>query len=214
MDAGPGTWRNLVRFADFRSLSGILLSHSHPDHTTDVFMGYHARLFSGREPLAPIPLWGPQETLERVAAFAPKIGEALELRPCAPGVASDLAGGRVAFFEMAHPVPTLGMRVEAEGAVLAYSGDTGPAGDVHSLAKDADVFICEATLQASDGPWEGHMLASQAGRAAVEAGAKKLVLTHLPPERDARLSLFEAQDEAGGTEVLLAQDGAYVGVGR
>ena len=43
LDAGAGTWRNLMRHTDFRDLSGVLLSHRHPDHTTDVFQADHAR---------------------------------------------------------------------------------------------------------------------------------------------------------------------------
>jgi ribonuclease BN (tRNA processing enzyme) len=43
MDAGAGTWRNLITQMDYTQLDGVLLSHRHPDHTSDVYQAYHAR---------------------------------------------------------------------------------------------------------------------------------------------------------------------------
>jgi ribonuclease BN (tRNA processing enzyme) len=50
------------------------------------------------------------------------------------------------------------------------------------------------------------MSASQAGRAAAEASVKRLVLTHLPSERNLQLSLEEARRVAGSIPVELAED--------
>ena len=32
-------------------------------------------------------------------------------------------------------------------ATLAYTGDTGPSDRIAELARDADLFVCEATLE-------------------------------------------------------------------
>ena len=76
-----------------------------------------------------------------------------------------------------HFVPTLGFRIEfnPSGKVLAYSCDTAPTAALAGLAKDADVFIHEAA-----GASPGHSSPAQAGRAAMEAGAKTLYLIHYP----------------------------------
>jgi ribonuclease BN (tRNA processing enzyme) len=58
------------------------------------------------------------------------------------------------------------------------------------------------------------MRASQAGVAAADAAARKLLLTHLPAERDVGLSLAEAQKSSGDAEVQLAADGLRLEVGR
>jgi ribonuclease BN (tRNA processing enzyme) len=213
MDAGAGAWRNLLHHMPYASLDGVLLSHCHPDHTTDVFQALHARRFGGPEPLSPIPLWAPQETLDRLRAFNDVIAESFRLEPISPGQRLNIRGAQFDFVEMAHPPDTLGMRVTYDGAVLAYTADTGPSADLRGLAHEAELFICEATLQDSDEPWEGHMRASEAGAAAAKLGIGQLLLTHLPPGRDVLLSLAEAQGAAGDVSVALAMDGQRFEVG-
>lgn len=207
LDCGAGVWRNLLRHTDHASIDAVILSHRHPDHVTDLFQLFHARLYAQAEPLPEIPLWAPAETLERVTGFSKELDQAFHLTSISAG--DELAIGELVlkFFSMAHPPDTVGVRIESDGTVLAYSSDTGPGGDLDGLAAGADVFMCEATLQESDESWEGHLSAAQAGEAAARAGVGKVLLTHLPPGRDAGLSLVEAHKTSGDTEVQLAADG-------
>lgn len=214
VDAGAGTWQQLLRHTDYRTLAGIILSHRHPDHTTDVFQCYHARQYGGPKPLDPLALWTTEETMERLVAFSKECGDAFDFRTVEAGREIEVAGANVSFHAMAHPPETLGVRIEYEGAVLAYSSDTGPNADFRALAGGANVFICEATYQNSDGGWEGHLSAADAGRIASDLGCERLVLTHLPPGRDHSRSLEEATETAAGVEVLLAEDGMRIEVRR
>ena len=214
LDAGAGTWRNLLGSASYADIDGVLLTHRHPDHTSDVFQAMHARLYGGPGPLAPIPLWAPAETLERVCSFAPEIGEAFELGTIAAGGSLTVGRASLKFVPMAHPPETVGVRLQHEGGIFAYSADTGPNADFRALAGDADLFLCEATLQEEDEGWEGHMTAAAAATAAEEVGAKRLLLTHLPPDRDVALSLKQARSAAMDLAVELAEDGMTVEVGR
>lgn len=213
MDCGAGTWRNLLTHMDYRSLTGVMLTHRHPDHVTDLFQVFHARRYGPDGRLPEIPLWAPAETLERITAFSKELDEAFVLNSISPGDAVQTAGATFSYHSMAHPPDTLGVRISKDGAVLGYSSDTGPDGDVAGVAAGADVFLCEATLQDSDETWEGHMSASQAGAAGDAVGAKRLVLTHLPPGRDAGLSLTEAHKTSGDCEVQIATDGLKIKVG-
>lgn len=213
LDAGAGTWQRLLAHVDFRDLSGIILTHRHPDHTSDVFQAYHARQFGGPEPMPPIPLWAPQETIDALVGFVGDFDKSFDLRVVEDGTEMTLDACKVSFVKVAHPPETLGVRMEQNGAVFAYSSDTGPDANFERLASNADVFICEATFQDSDGLWEGHMSASQAATIASKCGVKKLVLTHLPPGRDPELSLKEARDAAGGVTVELAADGLELEIG-
>ncbi|MGX1129721.1 hypothetical protein RKD49_001911 [Streptomyces glaucescens] len=45
-----------------------------------------------------------------------------------------------------HDVPAYGLRAEAGGRALAYSGDTGPCAALTGLARAADLFLCEADI--------------------------------------------------------------------
>jgi ribonuclease BN (tRNA processing enzyme) len=212
MDAGSGTWRNLLRMIDYAQLDGIILSHRHPDHTSDVLQAYHARRFGRAEPLDPIPLWAPAETVEHLREFCGESISGFSYTVIDDSTALEFGSARLSFVPMAHPVETLGVRVEYDGKLFAYSSDTGDSADFDALAAGADVFVCEATLQNSDDIWEGHLRASQAAGIARAIGARKLILTHLPPGRDLERSLAEARDVAEA-EVELASDGRRLEVG-
>lgn len=207
LDCGAGVWRNLLAHSDHASVDAVILTHRHPDHVTDLFQLLHARLYGQAEALPEIPLWAPAETLERLTAFSKELDQTFRLSSVSPGDQISIGDASFSFFPMAHPPDTVGVRVQSDGAVFAYSSDTGPTGDLDGLAASAGVFVCEATLQDSDETWEGHMSASQAGEAAARAAVGKLVLTHLAPGRDAGLSLTEAHKTSGGAEVQLAADG-------
>lgn len=214
MDAGGGTWQQLLHHIDFAELDGVLLTHRHPDHTIDLFQLFHARLYGERD-LPNIPLWAPEETIARMTGFSSELGETFDIDTIEGGGVMDIGGAKASFVEMKHSVQTCGVRLETGGAVFAYTADTGPASDFHALGNGADVVLCEATFQDSDQPWwEGHMSATQAGRMIDEVGGPRLVLTHLPPARDHQVSLDEATREAGSATVELALQGRVIEVTR
>jgi ribonuclease BN (tRNA processing enzyme) len=206
LDAGGGTWRHLLEEIDFPSLTGIMLSHRHPDHTIDLFQALHARMHGSAEPMPPIPLWANGETLERVAAYASEVDVSFELREIRSGEDVEVQSLKFSFHDMHHWCDTLGIRIEGPEGVVAYTADTGAEADLAPLARDADLFLCEATKQDADEVSEGHLRASQAGEIAAQNGVGRLVLTHLPPGRDLGLSLTEAHRTCGGIPVELAAD--------
>ena len=206
LDAGAGTWRNLLGHCDFSEVEGVIITHRHPDHATDVYQLQHALLFGPTGRLPSIPLWAPKETLEMLSAYD-DLDDGFDTEVVAGGTAIAFAGATIRFTSMAHPPETVGVRIETADGVLAYSADSGEEADFASLAGGADLFLCEASNQDSDDVWDGHLRASQAGRIAAEVGARRLVLTHLPVDRDLALSLEEARRAADGVPVELAADG-------
>ncbi|TMK95279.1 MAG: MBL fold metallo-hydrolase, partial [Actinobacteria bacterium] len=81
-------------------------------------------------------------------------------------------------------------------ATLAYSGDTGPSEKLVDLARDADLFLCEATLErgALDGEPRGHLDIGEAVAAYEASGAKRLLVTHRPDELPLDDGLERARD--------------------
>ena len=67
---------------------------------------------------------------------------------------------------------------------LAYSGDAAPSDRLVELARDVDLFLCEATLERGelDGEPRGHLSADEAIAAFKASGARRLLLTHRPAE--------------------------------
>lgn len=108
------------------------------------------------------------------------------------GESVNLADGRVV-----HPDQVLGP--EQPGKSLAICTDTRPCRNAVLLARGVDLLIHEGTFEGTEEAWAkttGHSTVVQAAHVAQEAGARKLVLTHIsqrykPPD-EARL-LAQAQ---------------------
>ena len=95
------------------------------------------------------------------------------------------AGFKVLPMRLPHyTLETYGFRILADGLSIAYSGDSGPSERLAELARDTDLFVCEATLDrgVDDGPLRGHLSADEALAAAAESGTKRVLLTHRPIE--------------------------------
>ena len=70
------------------------------------------------------------------------------------------------------------MRIERDGRSVAYSADSAPSPALVELGRDADAFICEATLEEPEEDPHGHMTADEAREVFRESGARRLLLTH------------------------------------
>jgi ribonuclease BN (tRNA processing enzyme) len=83
-----------------------------------------------------------------------------------------------------YRLETYAFRVRSNGAVVAYSGDSAPSDELVEAARDADLFVCEATLLRGelDGEPRGHLSLDEAVDAFEASGAKRLLLTHRPRE--------------------------------
>ena len=94
-----------------------------------------------------------------------------------------------------HPVEAYGFRITADGETLAYSGDTDACEALEDLARDADLFLCEAGyIEGRDDHFSGvHLTGRRAGEAAARAGVRRLALTHIPAWTDPQIPLAEAR---------------------
>ena len=100
--------------------------------------------------------------------------EAFRLHEYADGEPFTAAGFEVTAHRVLHyQLLAFGFRASANGTVVGYSGDSGPSDGLAEIARDADLFVCEATLLAPnpDGGTRGH-LAREEAVAAFEARAR------------------------------------------
>ena len=97
------------------------------------------------------------------------------------------------------------------GQRFAFVMDTRLCEAAFALADRADMLVCESTFAESEAALArdyGHLTAGQAGRIAAEAGARRLVLTHVSQRYDttgAQRLAAEAAEAFGG-DVILASD--------
>ena len=86
---------------------------------------------------------------------------------------------------------TFGLRVSNSSHTLAYSGDSAPSEQLVELARDVDLFLCEATLAQQEPDLRGHLTAEEAVEAFEDSGARRLVVIHRPHELPVHLPTGE-----------------------
>ncbi len=102
------------------------------------------------------------------------------------------------------------MRVEAGGRTLTYSADTAVSDAVVELARDCDLFLCEASWLSEPTPPPGiHLTGREAGEHATRAGVARLLLTHLVPFADEAAMLAEVRETFTGPTELARCDAIY-----
>ena len=203
MDAGTGTLANLQHHISLSEIHGIVISHEHPDHFVDLYPTFYA-LHYGELGTPGLPVFVPlgfSQKLADIIAIDSQVAmrSAFDFTEVAPGDAFEVGPFHVKTEPMAHlGLPALGFRIEADGQALAYTGDTGPTHAVEDLAREADVFLSEATWQDRDDLLPFHLSARQAAIHAREAGVGRLVLTHIWPSLDHDVSIAQAAEEYEG----------------
>jgi ribonuclease Z len=207
---GDVVQRLLASGVALESVEGLIVTHEHADHVGGFPLFMEKMWLSGRR--EPIPIHG----IEPALAQARRAWESFDTRDW-KGVPEILwrpvehrPGAEVLRNERwhvtaspgIHPVPVVGIRVEAAGGgIVAYSADTAPAPEIVRLATGADVLVHEAQKTSAPGV---HTSYEEAARAAFEAGVRKLVLVHLPPGVS-EADLDEARTVFAHTE--LGEDG-------
>jgi ribonuclease Z len=101
------------------------------------------------------------------------------------------------------------------GRTLVYTGDTRPHFSVIQAARGADLLVHEATFGGDEQERArdtGHSTASEAARVALEAGVRRLVLTHISSRYNRDASELLAEAKAVFPETAIARDGMTVDV--
>lgn len=213
LELGNGALGALHRHADPLSIDAVLVSHLHADHCLDLAGYYVLRKYhpSGAQP--PVPVYGPVGTADRMARaydLPPEVGmhEEFDFRTWDGPIT--IGPFAVQPIPVDHPVPAFGLRVEADGVTLGYSGDTGPCAGLDDVAKDVDLLLAEASFRSSDNNPPGvHLTGRDCGDVADRRGVRRLLLTHIPPWFDPQVALSEATELYEGPCELAVSGATY-----
>lgn len=230
LDLGNGSLGTLQRYMDIKDIDAVLITHLHPDHFMDL-CGLHVAVHWdpngwNRDR---VKVYGPEATADRIAVAygldpEPGMHEDFEFLSWTAGVPVRIGPFTVTPYPVSHPAEeAYALRVEAampakDGTevirTLAYSGDTDSCPGLEEAARDTDVFLCEAAFhEGRDDAIAGvHLTGKRAGAAATAAGARRLLLTHLPVWNDANRAVAEARETYSG-DLAVAVAGVSYDVG-
>jgi phosphoribosyl 1,2-cyclic phosphodiesterase len=232
LDAGTGLRRLGAAIDPFVERVDILLTHLHMDHIQG--LGFFAPFF---RPSGEIHVWGPasatMELRTRLTRYLSPPLFPVRIRDIdanvvlhdAPDEPVRIGGFEVVAQHVIHPGPTVGYRISADGASLAYLPDHEPALGAEQfpeegrwtsgfdLAAGVDLLIHDGQYSDEERKgrvgW-GHSSASEAVAFGELARARRLVLFHHDPSHsDAVLDLLTAAARSRATtiEVVAGREG-------
>ncbi len=202
LDCGPGVLPRLRAAEHWPRVDAIVITHLHLDHFGDLVPWIFGAAFGpGRGQPRP-ELWVPAGSKAELLAigdglaFGPLLEQAFQLRTYDDGEPFEAAGFHVTPFRVPHyDRLTFALRVSDGERTLAYSGDSAPSAQLARAARDADLFLCEATLVDSrEGDLRGHLSVEEALTAYEASGAARLVLVHRPNELPSPAGVERARD--------------------
>ncbi len=210
IDCGASSLVAMRKFGvDPNKIQAVSITHLHGDHFGGLpFLILDAQLVSRRA--APLTIAGPPGTRERLFAamevlfpgssrierqFAVEI---VELEPEEP---QDVLGITVTPYSVKHPsgAPSFALRIEADGKVICYSGDTEWVDALIPAARNADLFLVECYR--FEKPVKFHLDFRTLEAKLPQIGARRVILTHMSAEMLGR---------AAETGYEIAEDGAEV----
>ncbi len=213
VDAGNGTFSNLQKHVSYRDVAALVITHGHSDHIADVMPLMYALGFDPEAPLTSIDVYAPFDIEPTLAS--PLGGKSREMfktvfrfKPISR--AFDIGSIKFQPFSTQHPAESFGVRIYDNGRSAVYTSDTTMFPELVGHCRDADLLICEATyidrIEADPGV---HLWAREAGRLAMQAGVKRLVLTHIWGTIDPQDSVREAAEEFGGPVEAAIEGAVY-----
>ena len=230
IDLGNGAFSELRRHVDYVDVHGVVISHMHADHFLDLVPYSYALTYAPRQQPVAIPPWwdgndhpakpslhvpaGGRDVFRRVVGAwgnEDLVENAFALVEYAPEDEVTVGTLRIRFHPVPHYLPTHAIEVSSSrsaGKRVTYGADCSPNGELIEFARGTDLLLIEATLPRPERTGDrGHLTPGEAGEHGREAGAKRLVLTHISDEMDAEWALAEAEKAFGGP-VEVARHGA------
>ena len=210
IDCGASSMVAIRKFGvDPNTVRVIFITHLHGDHFGGLpFFILDAHSVSKRT--TPLTIAGPLGLRERLLttmeSFFPGSSKAERSFPWTvkelePGVRQDVEGIAVTPYLVKHPsgAPPFALRIESEGKILCYTGDTEWVDTLVEAAKGADLFIAEA-FSLTKTP-KAHLDFETLNAHLPAIGARRVILTHMSAKM---------LSEATKTGYELAEDGKVV----
>lgn len=190
-------------------IDAIVISHFHGDHYGGIpFLLLDAAIYGRAKKIQIISPPGGEQRISTLLDLLYPGTSVLEklnvefLEYCA-GKVSLVEHFSVEAFEVIHAEKALphGVRIEIEGKVIAYSGDTSWTDTLMPLSDGADLFICECNFFSTK--VKGHMNYLELEKKLSEFSCKRILLTHFDQEMLDRLDRLKPGYLTDGMEIMV-----------
>lgn len=195
---------------DPHSIETVLVSHVHGDH----YGGLPFLILDGqfRRRTLPLRIVGPpgirERTLQAMELFFhgsshTKQKFAIDFVALEDGTPVSVGPFRVTPFDVVHAcgAPPFALRVEHEGRIVAYSGDTEWTDRLVDAAAGADLFICESYFYEKRIPY--HLTYASLMEHRDELDCKRIILTHMSADMLQHLDDVELETAHDGLQIDL-----------
>ncbi len=230
LDCGNGVFSKLRRHVDYVDVDAVVLSHLHADHFLDLVPYSYALTYAPRQQPVPVHTWpgtdhparpllhappGAREVFRRVVGAwgnEDLIEKAFHLREYDPREELVVGPLTIRLCHVPHYLPTFAMEIRTGSGRFTFGADCSPTRELVEFARDTDLLLIEGTLPRPerDGV-RGHLTPGEAGQHGRDAGAARLVITHVSDELGERWARAEAERGFGGA-VEVAREGAVYAV--
>jgi ribonuclease BN (tRNA processing enzyme) len=227
LDCGNGVFGKLRERVDYTDVDAVIVSHLHADHFLDLVPYSYALIYAPRQQPVPVHTWEGTDEPARPRLIAPPgaaetfrqvvgawgnddlIESAFRIEEYSPGDRVEIGDIWASFHPVPHFVETFAVRIGSKGrGEIAYSADTRPGKEIIEAARDADLLMIEGTLPRPERTGlRGHLTPEEAGEHARQAGAKRVVITHISDELGEDWAREQAEGGFGGP-VEVAREGA------
>ena len=211
-DIGLGSLHGLLKAGvSHRDVTHLILTHLHPDHTSELLAFLFAANYDPEPREAPLVIaggLGVREFMDRLQTlyghWVEAVGYHREIVELDPG--RNIKAGKIAIEAGAasHTPASISYSLTSpSGAKVVITGDTAYDAKLAKFAGNADLLVADASFP-EGGVGAGHMSAAECARLAREAWVGLLVLSHIYP--DAEDVDMPQIREAAGCEVILSED--------
>ncbi len=208
VDVGQSCTASLVKNGiPLNKVTNVLFTHHHADHNFD-YMTLAIGGWNGPHGRRKLNLIGPKRTKqlhEMMLSFFKKdlqyrmdygfpeegLTKNITIKELKGDNVLTLDGVKITTTEVPHTAYTLAYRFDAKGQSVVVSGDLTYSKKLIKLAKDTDILVIDTHLvedfiktlppAALKNMKKAHATVTDVAKMGVESGAKKLILTHLPP---------------------------------
>jgi ribonuclease BN (tRNA processing enzyme) len=228
LDCGNGVFSKLRRYRDYTKIDAVVLSHLHADHFLDIVPFSYALTYAPRQQPVPVDRWPGTDEPARPQLIAPRgardtfrrvvgawgnddlVENAFDLCEYEPTDRPTVGPLTFSFRTVPHFTETFAICVQSSNGSgrLVFGADSRPTEELIQFASDCDLLLVEATLPRPERTGErGHLTPREAGEHGRQAGAKRVVITHISDELDELWARDEASEGFGGP-VDVAREGA------